>query len=130
MIRAPPAAIVWHALDCLTQKGTKEKASRLQLQNAFCCGSLHLTQPLRAGLKDYKVLKTTQSGYVGYLKDKYTLLPETTERMAATSITASWRWGTSLFGRMASHVGREASLSSLAAAREEDVTAQESSLEM
>ena len=64
-----------------------------QLQNAFCCGSLHLTQPLRAGLKDYKVLKTTQSGYVGYLKDRYTLLPETTERMAATSITASWRWG-------------------------------------
>ena len=37
------------------------------------------------------MLKTTQSGYVGYLKDKFTLLPETTDRIAATSITATWR---------------------------------------
>ena len=47
--------------------------------------------PFCAGLKDYKVLKTTQSGYVGYLRDKYTLLPETEDRIAATSITATWR---------------------------------------
>ena len=38
------------------------------------------------------MLKTTQSGYVGYLKDKFTLLPETTDRIAATSITATWRY--------------------------------------
>ena len=37
------------------------------------------------------MLKTTQSGYVGYLKDKFTLLPETTDRIAATSISATWR---------------------------------------
>ena len=37
------------------------------------------------------MLKTTQSGYVGYLRDKYTLLPETEDRIAATSITATWR---------------------------------------
>ena len=67
------------------------------------------------------MLKTTQSGYVGYLKDKYTLLPETTERMAATSITASWRWGVSLFKQVTFRVGREASLSSFAAAREDDM---------
>ena len=47
---------------------------------------------LLAGVKGYKVLKTTQSGYVGYLKDKFTLLPETTDRIAATSITATWRY--------------------------------------
>lgn len=45
-----------------------------------------------AGVKGYKVLKTTQSGYVGYLKDKFTLLPETTDRIAATSISATWRY--------------------------------------
>ena len=38
------------------------------------------------------MLKTTQSGYVGYLKDEFTLLPETTDRIAATSITATWRY--------------------------------------
>ena len=29
---------------------------------------------------------------MGYLKDKFTLLPETTDRIAATSITATWRY--------------------------------------
>lgn len=44
-----------------------------------------------AGLKDFKVLKTTQSGYEGYLRDQYTLLPETRERIMASSVTASWK---------------------------------------
>lgn len=38
------------------------------------------------------MLKTTQSGYEGYLKDQYTLLAETRERMMATSMTATWRY--------------------------------------
>lgn len=59
------------------------------LGKGLCLHSQH--PPPSAGLKDYKVLKTTQSGYVGYLRDKYTLLPETTDRIAATSITATWR---------------------------------------
>ena len=54
-------------------------------------GSHSWRTALLAGVKGYKVLKTTQSGYVGYLKDKFTLLPETTDRIAATSITATWR---------------------------------------
>ena len=38
------------------------------------------------------VLKTTQSGYEGFLRDELTTLPETRERMLATSITASWEY--------------------------------------
>ncbi|EIE26572.1 urate oxidase II [Coccomyxa subellipsoidea C-169] len=45
-----------------------------------------------AGLKGYKVLKTTQSGYEGYLHDQYTLLPETRDRIMATSIAATWKY--------------------------------------
>lgn len=37
------------------------------------------------------MLKTTQSGYEGFLHDKYTLLPDTKERMVATSITSTWK---------------------------------------
>ena len=47
----------------------------------------------RAGLTGFKVLKTTQSGYEGYLHDKYTLLPETKDRIMATSITTNWTCG-------------------------------------
>ncbi len=45
-----------------------------------------------AGLQDLKVLKSTQSGFVGYPKDKYTTLPETEDRILATSVTAKWRY--------------------------------------
>ncbi len=45
-----------------------------------------------AGLQDLTVLKSTQSGFVGYPKDKYTTLPETEDRILATSVTAKWRY--------------------------------------
>lgn len=45
-----------------------------------------------AGLKDLKVLKTTQSGYSGFLHDKYTTLPDASDRIVATSVTATWRY--------------------------------------
>ena len=38
-----------------------------------------------------RVLKTTQSGYEGFLHDKYTILKDTSERMMASSVTATWR---------------------------------------
>lgn len=44
-----------------------------------------------AGIKDWQVLKTTQSGYSGFLKDKYTVLKDTSERIVATSITSTWK---------------------------------------
>ena len=47
---------------------------------------------LISGLKDLTVLKSTQSGFVGYPKDKYTTLPETTDRILATDVSARWRF--------------------------------------
>lgn len=47
-----------------------------------------------AGLEDLAVLKTTESGFVGYPKDVYTTLPETTDRILATNVTARWLYNT------------------------------------
>ena len=44
-----------------------------------------------SGLQDLTVLKSTESGFVGYPKDRYTTLPETTDRILATDVTARWR---------------------------------------
>jgi urate oxidase len=46
-----------------------------------------------AGIEDLVVLKTTQSGWEGYLHDRYTTLPETADRILATAVTATWRYG-------------------------------------
>lgn len=45
-----------------------------------------------SGLRDLIILKTTGSGFKGYLKDEYTTLAETSDRIMATSIAASWRY--------------------------------------
>ena len=46
-----------------------------------------------AGLKELTVLKTTESGFEGYPKDRYTTLPETRDRILATDVAARWRYG-------------------------------------
>src|SRR4029453_1179680 len=45
-----------------------------------------------AGLKELTVLKTTESGFEGYPKDRYTTLPETRDRILATDVAARWRY--------------------------------------
>ena len=43
-----------------------------------------------AGLANLTVLKTTQSGYEGFGRNALTTLPETRERMLATTVSATW----------------------------------------
>jgi urate oxidase len=45
-----------------------------------------------SGLKDLTVLNTTASEFWGYPKDDYTTLPETKDRILATSVNAAWRF--------------------------------------
>lgn len=47
---------------------------------------------IESGVEDLIVLKTTKSGFVGFIKDQYTTLPETTDRILATSIKATWQY--------------------------------------
>lgn len=47
-----------------------------------------------SGLKDLVLLKSTGSEFSGFLKDPYTTLPETHDRIMATSLTARWRYAT------------------------------------
>jgi len=45
-----------------------------------------------SGIKDLVVLKSTGSEFHGFLKDDYTTLQETTDRILATSLVARWRY--------------------------------------
>jgi urate oxidase len=45
-----------------------------------------------SGLRDLVLLKSTGSEFNGYLKDRYTTLPETDDRILATSLIAWWRY--------------------------------------
>jgi urate oxidase len=45
-----------------------------------------------AGIEDLLVLKSTGSGWAGFLREEYTTLPETSDRIMATVVTASWAY--------------------------------------
>ena len=45
-----------------------------------------------AGLENLSVLKTTQSGYEGFGRGPLTSLPDTRERMLATTLSATWAY--------------------------------------
>jgi urate oxidase len=52
------------------------------------------TDTMISGFHGLTVLKSTESGFVGYPKDKYTTLAETTDRILATDIATRWRYNT------------------------------------
>ncbi len=45
---------------------------------------------IESGIRDLVVLKTTRSAFENFIKDKYTTLKETNDRIFSTSITADW----------------------------------------
>jgi urate oxidase len=47
---------------------------------------------LTSGVDGFTFMKSTRSGWEDYVKDPYTTLKETNDRICATSMVASWKW--------------------------------------
>jgi len=47
---------------------------------------------MSSGFKDLQVMKTTQSGFEGYIKDEYTTLKDTHDRILSTKIKCTWKY--------------------------------------
>jgi urate oxidase len=47
---------------------------------------------LASGIDGFTFLKSTQSGWENYVKDPYTTIAPTDDRICATSMVASWKW--------------------------------------
>jgi urate oxidase len=47
---------------------------------------------MSSGIDGFAFMKSTQSGWENYVKDGYTTIPPTADRMCATSMVASWNW--------------------------------------
>jgi urate oxidase len=47
---------------------------------------------LTSGIDGFAFMKSTQSGWENYVRDRYTTIPPTADRMCATSMVASWKW--------------------------------------
>lgn len=47
---------------------------------------------VEGGLADLMLLKSSRSGFTGFLRDEFTTLPETDDRILATSLIARWHY--------------------------------------
>jgi len=47
---------------------------------------------IHSGIKDLVLMKSTESSFTDYPRCEFTNLPETLDRVLATSLTASWKW--------------------------------------
>ena len=47
---------------------------------------------ITSGIDDLLILKTTNSGWEGFLREQYTTLPDTGDRILSTSVTADWEY--------------------------------------
>jgi urate oxidase len=45
-----------------------------------------------SGLRELKVMKTTQSSFFNFKRDEFTTLPDTADRLVGTEVTATWRY--------------------------------------
>jgi urate oxidase len=50
------------------------------------------TTRVGAGVSDLMILKSSHSAFSGFMRDGYTTLPETRDRLLATSLTATWHY--------------------------------------
>lgn len=51
-------------------------------------------EEIESGIEDLLILKSTESGFEGYPRCEFTTLPETSDRIFATSLRATWKWST------------------------------------
>jgi urate oxidase len=49
---------------------------------------------VEAGIDDVYVLKTTESGWENFLRERFTTLPDTNDRILATIVTSKWEYNT------------------------------------
>jgi urate oxidase len=76
----------WERLDAHNLRRAGDEA-RIAIVVCDADGSAHVV----SGLQDLVVMKTAGSEFTGYVKDRYTTLPETRDRILATAVTARWR---------------------------------------
>lgn len=66
---------------------TRDAGERVAVVQATADGTT-----IDAGIDNLLILKTTNSGWENFVRDQYTTLPDTNDRILATLLTATWRY--------------------------------------
>lgn len=69
--------------------------SRSELQTTEVMAMRNAPRSIGSGLENLVILKSTGSEFVGFIKDPLTTLPEATNRLFGTAVTAKWKYSSS-----------------------------------
>jgi urate oxidase len=75
---------IWDRVGATSFEGSSDERRTTRAVRSRDAVSLH------SGLKNLLILKTAQSGFSGFARDRFTTLRETDDRLLATSLTAEW----------------------------------------
>ena len=79
----------------LTIDGAAHPHAFMKGSNELATATLKATREgstLLCGIAEMVVLKTAQSGFIGFKRDELTTLPETADRLLGTAVAASWAY--------------------------------------
>jgi urate oxidase len=71
---------------------TAFESSGSELRCASATVDRTMIRHLEGGLSKLLILKSTDSAFTGFVRDQYTTLPETTDRILATEASATWTY--------------------------------------
>jgi len=75
---------LWNRLSASSFEGSSNERRTARVRRSRDSVALH------SGLKDLLILKTARSAFSGFARDRFTTLPETNDRLLATSLAAEW----------------------------------------
>jgi len=81
---------LWGRIDCAGRPNPTAFVHGGELKRTATISGTRLQTTFRAGLEGLVVMKTAQSAFVGFRRDRYTTLKEDRDRILATSIKADW----------------------------------------
>ena len=84
-----------HRWERLSIKGKLHNHSFQELRSAKPTVKIAITREstvVESGVQDLLILKSTGSGFENFLRDEYTTLPETADRILATKLKAVWTY--------------------------------------
>jgi urate oxidase len=82
LIQQTPWDRIGSSATAFVQSGNEQRTADLRIERD--------RRVIVSGIRNLQVLKTAQSAFFGYLKDEYTTLPETSDRLLGTVLDARW----------------------------------------
>ncbi len=93
-VRTEITQFVWNRIEVDGQPHEHSFVRGRGERHAKVLGDESGARRVEAGIGDVYVLKTTNSGWEGFLREQFTTLPDTDDRILATIVTAKWEYST------------------------------------